>query len=66
MEITLNGKPYQTDELKNISQLLERLELNPQFVVVELNRNILTSDIFSNTEISHGDTVEIVQFVGGG
>lgn len=66
MEIQLNGKAFQADGITTISQLLDQLNLNPQLVVVEQNNEILTADIFSGTNLSHGDTIEIVQFVGGG
>lgn len=66
MEIQLNGKAFQADGITTISQLLDHLDLNPQLVVVEQNHEILTADIFSRTNLSHGDTIEIVQFVGGG
>ena len=66
MEIQLNGKTFQADGISNISQLLQHLELNPLLVVVEKNQEILTADIFSETNLSRGDSIEIVQFVGGG
>lgn len=66
MELQLNGKPYQTSDNINVGVLLTMLELNPQLVVVELNCRILTCEEFSETELTQGDTLEIVQFVGGG
>ena len=56
----------QVDDGINIEMLLTELELNPQMVVVELNREILTFDYYSKTELTEGDALEIVQFVGGG
>jgi thiamine biosynthesis protein ThiS len=35
-------------------------------VVVELNRDILARDSYSDVEVTDGDTVELVHFVGGG
>ncbi|MDT8420623.1 MAG: sulfur carrier protein ThiS [Desulfuromonadales bacterium] len=66
MEIQLNGKAFEADPDIRLSRLLESLKLDPQQIVVERNGSILTIDQFSATTLSHGDIVEIVQFVGGG
>ena len=66
MELQINGQTTQVDANTNVERLLARLELNPQLVVVELNRDILTADCFSKTTLNQGDVLEIVQFVGGG
>lgn len=66
MEIQLNGKPFQADPELCLNILLESLKLDPQQVVVELNGCVLRIDQFPSTSFSHGDIVEIVQFVGGG
>lgn len=66
MELQLNGKPFQTNDNINVSDLLDLLKLNPQQVVVELNNRILIADQLSETKLAQGDTLEIVQFVGGG
>ena len=66
MKIQLNGKAFEADPDIRLSRLLESLKLDPQQIVVERNGSILTIDQFSATTLSHGDIVEIVQFVGGG
>lgn len=66
MELQLNGKSYQTDDKINVDGLLNQLKLDPKQVVVEINSRILTSEEFSATQLAQGDTLEIVQFVGGG
>jgi len=66
MELKINGKPFQVEENSHIDQLLKQLELNPHQVIIELNRNILKKETFADTRLSQGDTLEIIQFVGGG
>lgn len=66
MTLQLNGEPYTLEAEISIAELLEHLELNPQRVVVELNRAILTPDQFAVTRVAQGDVAEIIQFVGGG
>ena len=66
MILTINGKTTDYAEQLTVAQLLMRLKLKPSQVVVELNRNILTPDLHDNTNLSDGDSLELVQFVGGG
>jgi len=51
---------------KTIVELLQELEINPQRVVVEVNLEIIKRDRFSEYKIKDGDSIEIVNFVGGG
>ena len=66
IEIQLNGKARTLDRTHTVTSLLEELELHPGMVVVELNRQILQRDGFDATDVTHGDTIELVHFVGGG
>ena len=49
-----------------LTDLLSRLKLKPELVVVELNLNILKRDDLPGQPLKEGDQVEIVQIVGGG
>ena len=66
MNLSINGKIKDYPEQLNIVQLLELLELSPERVVVELNREILTVDKHAETQLKNSDTLELIQFVGGG
>ena len=46
--------------------LLAHLDLQPETVVVEHNRQIVRRNALAGVPVSQGDTVEIVHFVGGG
>ena len=45
---------------------MESFDLNPLLIVVELNREILSRDQFKDVQVSEGDALELVHFVGGG
>ena len=69
MKLKING------EIKSISNsneellmesLLENLGYKPQLVVVELNGEIISPKVWTNTKIKHGDCLEVVTIVGGG
>jgi thiamine biosynthesis protein ThiS len=66
MQITVNGKTRQIDAVTHITALLESLGLDPARVAVEHNLAIVPLAEFSATPIAEGDSLEIVQFVGGG
>ncbi|MEA3333410.1 MAG: sulfur carrier protein ThiS [Pseudomonadota bacterium] len=66
MYLCVNGQNREFIRPLNVKLLLEQLELNPERVVVELNRDILTSDKYVDIQLQDGDTLELIQFVGGG
>ncbi|MBI3490557.1 MAG: sulfur carrier protein ThiS [Acidobacteria bacterium] len=69
MQITLNGDrreiagPLAT---MTVAELLAQLEIDGRRVAVELNLVVLKRDAFGSTFVREGDSVEIVNFVGGG
>ncbi len=65
MRLTINGQPRVFDTQLTINQLLQQLDLAADRVIVELNREILTAAAH-DTQLNDGDTLEVVQFVGGG
>ncbi len=64
--ITLNGEQREVPAGLTVSGLLAHLGLHERLVVVELNREILRRGRYGEAHVSAGDTVELVQFVGGG
>lgn len=66
IQVRLNGKDREIDSGLSVQELVESLELNPKLIVVELNREILSRDCFGEIQVSEGDQVELVHFVGGG
>lgn len=66
MHITLNGDPYPLEAGTTVGDLLVRLALDPERVVVEHNRAILDRTTAPAQPLADGDEVEIVTMVGGG
>ncbi|MGG5462217.1 sulfur carrier protein ThiS [Clostridium sp. B9] len=62
----VNGKQMDKKDLKTISDLLEKLNVNKNRVVVELNREIIKVEDFDEILLNHEDSIEIIAFVGGG
>ncbi|HEX7313698.1 MAG TPA: sulfur carrier protein ThiS [Pyrinomonadaceae bacterium] len=66
MRVELNGDSMELDEGTTLSVLVEQLSLAPERVAVELNREVVRRADWPSTNLSEGDRVEIVHFVGGG
>jgi sulfur carrier protein len=64
--ITLNGERFELDQRVSVTELLTKLEIDPRRVAVEHNLAILKRQTFPDVIVEDGDTVEIVNFVGGG
>ena len=66
IQVQVNGKEREFQSGLSVYELVESFDLNPLLIVVELNREILSRDQFKDVEVSEGDAVELVHFVGGG
>ncbi|MCX7793873.1 MAG: sulfur carrier protein ThiS [Thermodesulfovibrionales bacterium] len=66
MKIRLNGQDYEIERELTIEELLEWLSIIPERVAVEVNLQVIKKHDYKIFKIKDGDTVEIVNFVGGG
>ena len=66
IRVRLNGKEREIERGQSVRALLESLDLHPDMVVVELNRDILERRSYADVVVEDGDTMELVHFVGGG
>jgi thiamine biosynthesis protein ThiS len=66
LRITLNGDPFELEHPLTVKELLGRLAIDARAVAVEHNLRIIKRQAFPETIVQDGDTVEIVNFVGGG
>jgi sulfur carrier protein len=65
MVVTVNGEARELPDGETVRALIERYQLTPETVAIELNRRLLRSEKY-DAELKNGDQVEIVTFVGGG
>lgn len=66
LTITVNGDLKRVDEGTNVKAFLIGLELDPKKVAVERNLEIVPKSTFADVELTNGDKLEIVHFIGGG
>ncbi|MGA9980215.1 MAG: sulfur carrier protein ThiS [Candidatus Sulfotelmatobacter sp.] len=69
MKLHINGAERALPDTPNpftLVALVEILGMKTDRVAVELNRDIVPRDRWSETHLHEGDRLEIVHFVGGG
>lgn len=66
MNLFLNGEPANAPDAVTVAAFLEQLGLPQKGVAVERNREIVPKSLYGATQLTEGDRIEIVQFVGGG
>jgi len=66
MTVTLNGEERECPQGATLADLVAELGLSKRRIAVELNRNIIPRDEYTEHRLQPGDVIEIVHFVGGG
>ena len=66
IEITVNGTAQSHEAPLVLSALLDRLALTGKKIAVERNGEIVPRGQHAQTQLAHGDRLEIVVAVGGG
>lgn len=66
IEIELNGEKREIPAGLTVRDLMHHLDLKPEQVAVELNREILKRGTWREHPVKEGDVIEVVHFVGGG
>ena len=66
MRIEVNGEVREVSPAITIRQLLVELGIADGPVAVERNREIVPRAEHAHTQLSEGDALEVVHFVGGG
>jgi sulfur carrier protein len=66
MNVTLNGKPLQLDQIDTVAGLVQHLGYQDKRIAVERNGDIVPKSQHATTPIADSDEIEIVVAVGGG
>jgi sulfur carrier protein len=67
-KLKINGVEKEFDEAvpATVTQLLQKLNVNAATVVAEIDGTIVEQEKFSHTELSEGQSIELVRFMPGG
>ncbi|HEY4683807.1 MAG TPA: sulfur carrier protein ThiS [Candidatus Acidoferrales bacterium] len=66
MKLTVNGQQSELPDGWTLFTLLEHLSLSPDRIAIERNRQIIPRERWAEVFLAENDSLEIVQFVGGG
>lgn len=66
MEISVNGEPRRVEAGCTVARLLEELKLQPRYLAVERNQELVPRAAHAACVLQPGDRIEIVTLVGGG
>ncbi len=66
MQIIINGATQDVDSQTSIQGLIESLSLGNGKIAIELNGEIVSRSLFTETILQPDDKLEIVQAIGGG
>ena len=66
MKLVINGNETDCGDNISVEGLLRQLDIEPARVAVEVNLSIIKKANYQAHMLKDGDSVEIVNFVGGG
>lgn len=66
MEIVVNGESLSCADDFTVQALLIQLGFLPESIVVERNDQFVQRSTYSTTVLRDGDTLHLIEFVGGG
>jgi sulfur carrier protein len=66
IRITVNAKPVELDSEMTVEQLLDTVDVPPNYLAVEVNTAVVPREDYGETVVHDGDAVEVVTLVGGG
>ncbi|HEY9136280.1 MAG TPA: sulfur carrier protein ThiS [Pseudomonadales bacterium] len=66
MKVIVNGDTLEVGQNSSLTALVEQLGLTEKRIAIELNREIIPKGLHGETQLQAGDTIEVVQAIGGG
>ncbi len=66
MNIQLNGEQTQLPDAITVAEMIERLNLEPRRIAVEINEDVVPRSEFPQRRLHPDDRVEVIHAIGGG
>jgi thiamine biosynthesis protein ThiS len=66
MKITVNGKIKEVNDCKNLEEFVTSSFEKNEGIIVELNEEIINRNHWKEQPLKEGDTIELLQLIGGG
>ena len=67
-ELKINGveRQFPAGIPQTLTELLEQLDINQATVAAEIEGKVVGRENFAQTQLSSGQSIELIRFVGGG
>lgn len=66
MKIVINGETKDFKENSTLSEVIKSLNIEDKVMAAAVNMNIVKKDSWDSFKLSENDSVELLNFVGGG
>ena len=66
LQITVNGEAVSLPGPMTVEQVLDTVEVPPNYLAVEVNAEVVPREQYASRMIEPGDELEVVTLVGGG
>lgn len=66
MNVIVNGDTLEVGQNSSLAALVAQLGLTEKRIAIELNMEIVPKGLHAETQLQAGDTIEVVQAIGGG
>lgn len=66
MQIILNGQKKELEQNQNLKNIIDKFCKNASYIIAEVNGEIVRPPQWPQTVIRDGDSLELLNFVGGG
>lgn len=66
MKVIINGENREIEQPLNLVELLKVYSLPSERIAVELNKKVIRRADWASVEVTDGDRLEVIHFVGGG
>ncbi len=66
IKINLNGKSVSIPSGTTINKIIKKVKAQPNKIAIELNRRIINKKNIKKIYLRNKDSLEIVNFIGGG
>ena len=66
MQLKLNGKDLEVNNIKTLTDLVEDKKLKPESIAISYNGDIIFRDDWAKIVLNEHDAVDIVMFMMGG
>lgn len=66
MHLIINGEKRETEDSLNLQDLLNHFLRQEEYIIVELNGNLIDKNEYKHHKLQNGDSIELIQLVGGG